>query len=75
MSLPDVIVGYGQAWRGDWSFFDGRTCRDDMEVIAGWVRDPGSYPGDDEATDRLGFCIKSRGYGPEGHWFEHCNHA
>jgi hypothetical protein len=69
MALPEFLIAYGQAWRGSWIDFDGRTLRDDTEVFAEWVRHPETYPGDEVASERFGFCMQ----GGNGHWTEFCD--
>lgn len=63
--LPQVLREYGSAFRGDWSStaIDGRSVRDEMDEIAGWVEKPETYIGDTKARESLGICPAG-----EGHW-------
>lgn len=63
MALPEILREYGQAFRGDWSSdaIDGRSVRDEMDDIAGWLEV--GFPGDKPARERLGICPAGL-----GHW-------
>lgn len=60
-----ALAGLGQAWRGDWSDFDGRTLRHQLDQLRAALKDPAF-----DATRWLtlaGIC-------PEHHcWFLHCD--
>ena len=71
VELPQVLREYGEAFRGDWSSeaIDGRTVRDEMSEVAGWIENYGTYPGDRAARERLGVCPAG-----SGHWsWLYCN--
>jgi len=47
---------YGSGWRADWSDFDGRTLRDQLDELAIWATEYASGERDDEYTDGSEFC-------------------
>ena len=32
------MTAYGRGWRADWSWFDGRTLRDQLDGLAAWAK-------------------------------------
>ena len=34
------MKAYGQGWRLDWSDFDGRTLRDQLDFLVYWAENP-----------------------------------
>ena len=59
----------GQAWRGDWSFFDGRSLRSQLEEIAVMFRAAEAGEPTDLAAFLLlnGICAKCEA------WSEYCD--
>ena len=47
---------YGSGWRADWSHFDGRTLRDQLDSLAIWAVEYAAGERDDEYTDGSKFC-------------------
>lgn len=61
--ITKVMREYGQAIRGDWSGFDGRTMKAVLDDFANWV-DGGELPKSIErARGELGICEAGG-----GHW-------
>ena len=59
----DLLTALGQAYRDDWSGFDGRTLRDELDKIAGIIeaemRDDAGIPARiEEARMYCGLCRK-----------------
>ena len=52
-SILDTVLremrAYGAAWRIDWSHFDGRTLRDQLDDLAAWAE---KAQGEAEAFER-----------------------
>ncbi|HEY8414358.1 MAG TPA: hypothetical protein VIK99_01165 [Thermaerobacter sp.] len=47
---------YGSGWRADWSDFDGRTLRDQLDRLAVWALAALAGETDDEYRDGTKFC-------------------
>lgn len=64
--IADALQLLGAAYRGDWSNFDGRTLRLELDGLSEYLRDP-SKPFDLIAwAHNEGICPVSRC------WHEHC---
>lgn len=62
-TVRTALEAIGEAYRGDWSLFDGRTLRSQLEVIARALDEPMQI---EELCDRIGVC------GEHKCWPEHC---
>jgi hypothetical protein len=65
--IAEALRLLGAAYRGDWSNFDGRTLRDQLDELSEYLRDP-SKPFDltDWAISGQNICPVSRS------WLEYC---
>ena len=65
-AVAQVMIEWGASIRGDWSNIDGRTCRDELESLAGYLQS-------DIKCDirniryNSGICLDGN-----GHWREYC---
>jgi hypothetical protein len=58
----------GQCWRGDWSGFDGRTLRSELDALADLMRQPEVSDGDVvKYRYNEGMCLTGG-----GHWNDYC---
>jgi hypothetical protein len=68
-----AIEAVGQAWRGDWSDFDGRTLRHQLNELCGLMES--ALAGEDVKEAVAGF-YASTSICPQCHgWTEHCQHT
>jgi hypothetical protein len=71
-TVATILNEYGEALRHDWSDFDGRSARDDLNRIADQIRHRGNTTLDEAEARNLrntvGICPDGR-----GHWQEHCD--
>jgi hypothetical protein len=51
--VQQAMIELGQAYRGDWSDFDGRTLRDDLVSLAGFLDEDARPVLIEELRDRL----------------------
>ena len=67
-AVADAMNALGSAWRGDWSFFDGRQLRDELGDLSMWLTspEPKTY---EEMCLVLGVCPESRC------WPEYCDES
>jgi hypothetical protein len=69
--VAGAMEALGQAWRGDWSFFDGRTLRNQMEELAKMVR---AASAGEPMTGPVASFIAVNGICTRcGSWLEYCD--
>lgn len=64
MKKNDLLIELGGCWRGDWSDFDGRTLRDQLDDWVGMKETKKEFT---EFRKRWGMCSHGN-----GHWAEYC---
>lgn len=69
--ISDIISQYGHAYRGDYSWIDGRTVENDMSYIAGQLKKIGTRELTEEEALEMRKCL---GLCPHGgyHWDSWC---
>jgi hypothetical protein len=66
--VAQVLTELGEAYRGDWSWFDGRTLRSQLETFEGWLLDSSTWPGVKAAREQFSLCPHG-----EGMWGMYCD--
>lgn len=70
-----VMLEYGQAIRGDWSYFDGRTMQGIIETWVEYLDGLETIPDIGIMRDRLNLCLAGGGHwcGSYGYCDEECS--
>lgn len=70
-----ALRALGAAYRGDWSDFDGRSLRHQLEEVADFLADPAPITNTEVEAWMAGWFVRNDICPVGHHWTDHCEPA